>query len=104
MSIVDITKSVYIYLFPLSDYSALNGADEGRPILGLEGYKRIIEQCEQAGIRIPIFAIGGITIDDVPSLMRTGVTGIAISGAIINAEDPVKTTQQFIETINSYKI
>ena len=74
------------------------------PILGLEGYKRIIEQCEQAGIRIPIFAIGGITIDDVPSLMRTGVTGIAISGAIINAEDPVKTTQQFIETINSYKI
>ena len=74
------------------------------PILGLEGYRQIIAQCEQAGIRIPIFAIGGITIDDVPSLMRTGVTGIAISGAIINAEDPVKATQQFIETINSYKI
>ena len=74
------------------------------PILGLEGYKRIIEQCEQAGIQIPIFAIGGITIDDVPSLMRTGVTGIAISGAIINAEDPVKATQQFIKTINNHKI
>ena len=74
------------------------------PILGLEGYRQIIAQCEQAGIQIPIFAIGGITIDDVPSLMRTGVTGIAISGAIINAEDPVKATQQFIKTINNHKI
>lgn len=74
------------------------------PILGLEGYKHILGQCRRMGIHIPIFAIGGITIEDVPSLMRTGVTGIAISGAIINANDPVKATQAFIETINNSKI
>lgn len=29
------------------------------PILGLEGYERIMEQCREAGLKIPIFAIGG---------------------------------------------
>ena len=32
------------------------------PVLGLEGYRKIMEQCREAGLEIPIFAIGG-TID-----------------------------------------
>ncbi len=58
------------------------------PILGLEGYRKIIVQCKEAGIDIPIFAIGGITLEDVGPLMETGITGIAVSGAIINAPIP----------------
>lgn len=72
------------------------------PILGLEGYRTIVAQCEKAGITIPIFAIGGITREDVTPLMETGISGIAVSGAIINAPDPVEETRRFIEEINKY--
>lgn len=71
------------------------------PILGADGYRRILEQCRETGITIPVFAIGGIGLPDVPLLMRMGITGIAVSGAIIQSPDPVATTRQFIETIHS---
>lgn len=69
------------------------------PILGLEGYRSIIEGMEAAHIQLPIVAIGGITIQDIPDIMATGVTGIALSGTILRAEDPVATTQQICQSI-----
>ena len=71
------------------------------PILGLDGYKRILEQCRVSGITLPVYAIGGIEIEDIPALMRTGITGIAISGTIIRAKNPVQETRNLIETILS---
>ena len=59
------------------------------PILGLEGYISICSQMKAEGINLPIVAIGGITAEDIPMIMQTGVTGIALSGAVLNAEDPV---------------
>lgn len=69
------------------------------PILGLEGYRRIISQCEEAGIHLPIYAIGGIELEDIPDLMKTGVHGIAISGSIIRADNPAEMTRRFLEKI-----
>lgn len=66
------------------------------PILGLEGYRVIVERMHQAGIRLPIVAIGGITYEDIPSILSTGVSGIALSGTILRAEDPVKETQRIL--------
>ena len=48
---------------------------------------------------IPIVAIGGITADDVEDLMATGVNGIAVSGAIINAPDPMLYTSGIMENL-----
>lgn len=70
------------------------------PILGLEGYRSIVSKMKEAGIDLPIVAIGGITVKDIPSIMQTGVTGIALSGTVLNAEDPVAETRRIIETIN----
>lgn len=70
------------------------------PILGLEGYRSIVSKMKEAGIDLPIVAIGGITVEDIPSIMQTGVTGIALSGTVLNAEDPVAETRRIIETIN----
>ncbi|MDE6323772.1 MAG: thiamine phosphate synthase, partial [Paramuribaculum sp.] len=50
------------------------------PVLGLEGYKEIITEVRNAGMEIPIVAIGGITLEDVDDLIATGVNGIAVSG------------------------
>ena len=59
------------------------------PVLGLEGYSQIVNRMKQSGINIPIVAIGGILKEDIPQIMLTGVSGIALSGAVLNAEDPV---------------
>lgn len=72
------------------------------PVLGLEGYRKIVGQCKEAGYEIPIFAIGGICLEDVAPLMETGITGIAVSGAIIHAADPVEETRRFIQEINKH--
>ncbi len=68
------------------------------PVLGLEGYRRIVAQMEAKGINLPIVAIGGITCEDIPTLMQTGIDGIAISGAVLNAADPVAEMKRMIET------
>ena len=66
------------------------------PILGLEGYSDIINQMKANGINIPIVAIGGITADDIKSIMQTGVSGIALSGAVLNAANPIEEMKRII--------
>lgn len=59
------------------------------PILGLEGYRKLLEGMRERQIRIPLVAIGGITRADIPPLLATGVSGIALSGGVLKAEDPI---------------
>ncbi len=69
------------------------------PVLGLEGYAEIVKKVRDAGVELPIVAIGGITLEDVEPLMKTGVNGIAVSGSIINAPDPVLYTSKIMEKL-----
>lgn len=74
------------------------------PILGLDGYRRIIEQMNAYRINLPVIAIGGILLPDVSDIMQTGVSGIAVSGAILNADNdnsPVATMKRFINELKS---
>ena len=74
------------------------------PILGLDGYRRIIKQMTAYGINIPVIAIGGILLQDVSDIMQTGVSGVAVSGAILNANNddkPVTTMKRFINELKS---
>ncbi len=68
------------------------------PILGLEGYKRIMAYCRQESINIPVVAIGGITLEDLSTLRQTGVDGVAVSGLILNSSDKEETTKSIIDT------
>lgn len=68
------------------------------PILGLEGYKNIIERLNKEKINIPFYAIGGIDIEDLVPLKQTGVYGVALSGTISNALDKQKTIKTIIKT------
>ncbi len=72
------------------------------PLLGLDGYRRITAQMRQHAIALPLVAIGGITRADIPQLMAAGVSGVAVSGAILRAGDPAGETRQIIETINTH--
>lgn len=73
------------------------------PVLGLEGYKSIVRDMRDKGIDLPIVAIGGITVADIPAIMATGVTGIALSGAILGAADPVAMTEDILKTLEPFE-
>lgn len=66
------------------------------PVLGLEGYQHIVDQMKSHGINLPIVAIGGILESDIKSILATGVSGIAVSGGILNAENPAEEMQRFL--------
>ena len=70
------------------------------PVLGLDGYRSIVSQMRAANINIPIVAIGGITENDIPAILATGITGIALSGTVLRAENPVQKMNELLNIIN----
>lgn len=74
------------------------------PILGLEGYQYITNEMKQRGIQLPIVAIGGITAADIKPLIATGIDGIAVSGAILNATNPSDEMAEFIKTLHAKEL
>ncbi len=70
------------------------------PVLGLEGYADIMDKCSGSGIRIPVFAIGGITGEDILPLSQTGIFGMALSSVIGNAADPEKEANKLKKIVD----
>lgn len=64
------------------------------PVIGLAGYKVITEEL---ATEIPIIAIGGITIEDVPELIKTGVHGIALSKEITNDFNRIQELSRLLQ-------
>lgn len=73
------------------------------PILGLKGYRSITSRMKSAGIDIPMVAIGGIKAGDIKDIMQTGVDGIALSGSVLNAENPVEEMKRIIKICENEK-
>lgn len=91
------------------------------PVLGLEGYKSIVDgintylsrmKCSGSGTeqeltpcgssricRFPIVAIGGITLEDIPQILSTGVNGVALSGSVLNADEPIIEMRRIVAQI-----
>lgn len=70
------------------------------PVLGIKGYKKLIAEMQVLGINIPIIAIGGINISDIPAIISTGVYGIAISGAITNSDNRKHLVESILNNIH----
>ncbi|WP_158962250.1 thiamine phosphate synthase [Myroides fluvii] len=68
------------------------------PLLGFEGYKKLIEALTAEERKTPIVAIGGITLEDVAQLEQLGVSGIAISSLLHQGQHP----QPIIQQLNTY--
>lgn len=69
------------------------------PILGLKSYFEIIQKLKNNKIEIPVYAIGGIALEDVNPLIETGIHGIAVSGMITNSDKKKKLIQQLNEKL-----
>ena len=66
-----------------------------KPLLGFDGYRQLEKQL----IDIPVIAVGGITLNDVKTLMHTGIYGIAVSAAVNLAIDSGAAVKEFYRKI-----
>lgn len=73
------------------------------PIIGLEGYENFLIYMSEEDIHVPLIAIGGIRKEDVSPLMQTGISGIAISSAILNAPRPKEEMELLIQKMAPYE-
>jgi len=71
---------------------------DARPPRGLE----ILEQVRQA-VSLPIFAIGGIKLHNVASVIRAGADGAAVVSAVVGAADIAGAARDFVTEIDRVK-
>ena len=71
----------------LGPYQFTNTKKKLSPVLGIKGYQKIISQLNESEKNIPIIAIGGIQIDDIDQLIKTGISGIAVSGLLTGVQN-----------------
>jgi thiamine-phosphate pyrophosphorylase len=49
-----------------------------------------------AEVRLPTFAIGGITVAKTPQVLATGITRVAVSSAVAVAADPAAVVRELV--------
>jgi thiamine-phosphate pyrophosphorylase len=66
-----------------------------KPLQGYKGYS----QLEKRGVDIPVIAVGGVQLNDVEPLLKTGIYGIAVSSAVNLSLDPAGMVKEFYRKI-----
>jgi thiamine-phosphate pyrophosphorylase len=70
------------------------------PVLGLTGFKSIMQACKDNNINIPMIAIGGILTEDIASILKTGVYGVAVSSGINMSDDKEEMYKRYNNAIS----
>ncbi|MES2132965.1 MAG: thiamine phosphate synthase [Bacteroidota bacterium] len=90
-------KVNYIGLGP---YRFTSTKEKLSPVLGIEGYRKMIHHMKTENIDIPVYAIGGIELKDIEAIIATGIYGIAVSGLLTqssNKENLVKEIHKILD-------
>lgn len=66
--------------------------------IGVEELKKIVEAS-----KAPVVAIGGINLDNLDEVLKTGVRGVAVISAIAYAEDMAEMTRRFKQKFKFFK-
>ncbi|HLB25943.1 MAG TPA: thiamine phosphate synthase [Nitrospirota bacterium] len=73
-------------------------AKYGEPA-GLDALARVC-----AEVDIPVFALGGITEENVLDTLKAGAFGVAVISAVLSAGDPAAAARGILSKMRSYKI
>ncbi len=76
-------------------YPTTSKADVG-PVTGIKLLKHAVE-----AIPLPIIAIGGISADNTPEVMRAGAQGIAVISAVCCHKDPEQATRALCQALQT---
>ncbi|MFN3681476.1 MAG: thiamine phosphate synthase [Nitrospira sp.] len=68
------------------------------PIVGVEGLVTV-----RSLTTLPLFAIGGITLDNVAAVCKAGADGIAVISAVMQTKDVKGVVRQFMDLMQSSK-
>lgn len=60
----------------------------GLPPRGVDALQHVVN-----AVSIPVLAIGGITLETIDQVLKTGVAGIAVIGAVMSQDNPFQATQ-----------
>jgi thiamine-phosphate pyrophosphorylase len=55
----------------------------------------------QALTPLPVFAIGGIQLDNIAAIVDVGCRRVAVIGAIMTAEEPERASQQLLQALTT---
>lgn len=83
----------YIGFGPVYPTTSKNDAG---PVTGIEILKEVVNT-----ISIPIIAIGGVTIENTPEVIRAGAQGIAVISAVCCQENPEQATRDLSQALQS---
>ena len=84
-------KADFILFGPV--YLTASKAAYGEP-QGLGRLKKVVEK-----IFLPVYAIGGVKVENIAEVKETGVRGIALISAVLSASDPRAATRRILETL-----
>jgi len=60
-----------------------------------QGLGRLAEVC--GALRVPVFALGGITAERVPEVIAAGAKGVAVVSAVTEAGDPAAASEAIVK-------
>ncbi|MCD4718214.1 MAG: thiamine phosphate synthase [Desulfobacterales bacterium] len=68
--------------------------DDAGPVSGIDILKQVVE-----AIPLPIIAIGGVSAENTPEVIRAGAHGIAVISAVCCQEDPERATRELYRAL-----
>ena len=74
--------------------------DTGYHAVGLE---LVAAAARAAGAR-PVVAIGGITLDTAPAVLRAGATAVAVIGDLLSTGDPAGRARDYLRTLLQHRV
>ena len=69
--------------------------DTGYDAVGLE----LVAAAAKLADDIPVVAIGGITLDNAPSVLAAGAASVAVIGDLLTAGDPERRVRAFLQSL-----
>ena len=70
----------------------MTGTKKDSEVIGIEKLEEIVNN-----VQIPIYAIGGINLQNLKEIKKYKIQGIAVISAILSSENPEKMAKKFIE-------
>jgi thiamine-phosphate pyrophosphorylase len=74
--------------------SPLHSVPGKGPALGHAAFERL-----SAGVPLAIYALGGVTSEDIPALRLAGVRGVAVVREVLSSGDPEARTRRLLSTL-----
>jgi thiamine-phosphate pyrophosphorylase len=84
----------FVTFGPVYDTASKRG--HGSP----QGVERLREVC--AAVPVPVFAIGGVTVDRIAECLQAGARGVAMIGAVWDDPDPAAALRRCLDAVAGF--